>query len=145
MRSHASDSAVATEVQETVVTRGIELQERGPELKSLRPLGPALSRIAAGFGKHWRRTTKWQCPLDRLDALGGSLPKARKQRLKVGWRECFVKLDQRAILAKIVLPQRARRSQRKSPYQNRNFEITGLIKCSSSNNAQKVTSMQTRH
>ena len=70
------DGPLAAELEIALVAGGVEVQQRRAVLKALRPLGPALGRVAALDGEHGRRRAGRAALLDRVDALGRPRPEA---------------------------------------------------------------------
>ena len=93
MRRHHRERALAAELQKSLVARRVELQQCGAILKALRPLGPALRRVAAFHREHRRCRTGRATFLDRLDALGRPRPKPLQLRQKIGRRQFSVEFD----------------------------------------------------
>src|SRR5260370_22519242 len=69
VRRHHVDGALAADLQEFRLARGIELEDGGPELKALGPLGPAAAGVLAA---------------EREDRRAGGWPPAFLKRPDVG-------------------------------------------------------------
>ena len=58
-----------SQVEELALAGGVELQQRGPELKALRPFRPSSRLVAALDGENRRALLGPPCVLDRLNLL----------------------------------------------------------------------------
>ena len=71
VRRHHVDGALAADLQEFGLARGIELEDGGAELEALRPLGPAAAGVLAADGEDGRALGGRPGFLNRPDLGGG--------------------------------------------------------------------------
>jgi hypothetical protein len=76
VRRHDVDGAVAADLEEFGIARGIELQDGGAELEALGPLGPAAAGILAADGEDRRAVGGRPGLLDGTDFGGGESEQA---------------------------------------------------------------------
>src|SRR5579859_5963534 len=76
MGAHPLDGLAPPQLQEEPVSSGIELKQRGAELKPLGPLRPTSSDVSPVFGKHRRPSCRIPVFLNRQDLGGRQLEKS---------------------------------------------------------------------
>ncbi len=70
VRRHAVERAGAAEFEEGAVAGGVELQDGGSELESLRPLGPAAGAVASLDREYGRAVFRAPALFERVDLRG---------------------------------------------------------------------------
>lgn len=92
MRRHDGDRPLAPDVQKFLIIRCVELQNRGAELKPLRPFRPTTTRVLAATGEYGR-SGRWIPRLvNRSNLAGGQFEQAVNAALQRGGRNRGVDL-----------------------------------------------------
>src|SRR4029453_4433337 len=91
VRRHPVDGARSPELEEFRLAGRVELQQRRPELKALRPLGPPARAIAPVGGEHRRAVFGPPGLFDRANLVRGQLEKPRDLRQQLA--RCAAAID----------------------------------------------------
>src|SRR5690349_9356387 len=87
VRRHHRDRTAAADLQECALAGGVELQNGGAELESLRPLGPSAARVPAVHRADGRALGRIPRRLDGRNLAGREFEQAAQFRLERLWSE----------------------------------------------------------
>ncbi len=112
VRRHAIHGARSSQLEELLLARRIELQDRRPELEALRPFGPATGLIAARHREHRRTLLRPPGAFDRPNLVRRKREQPVDGRHQIGGRSATVDADHRGVI--IVHSTRRRHRARRS-------------------------------
>ena len=95
-----STGPAAADLEKPRIAGRVELQERGTELKALRPLGPAARLIAALHGEDRRAILRPPGLFDGEDLVPRELEEARNLRQQIARRARAIDAYQRTLMCR---------------------------------------------